>query len=64
MEQNTINSTFRKNLGSVQNEVGVTISAENNIAKILCSKAKSVINNYEAINGEIKFNGNVCFNVV
>lgn len=64
MEQNVINSTFRKNLGVIQNEVGVTISADNNIAKILCSKAKSVINNYEAINGEIKFNGSVCFNVV
>lgn len=64
MEQNTINSTFRKNLGAVQNEVSTTLSAESTIAKILCSRATSVINNFEAINGEIKFNGTVCFKVI
>ncbi|MGN1208431.1 MAG: DUF3794 domain-containing protein, partial [Christensenellales bacterium] len=64
MEQNTINSTYRKNLGSTQNMVSTTITADNNIAKILCTKATSVINNYEAINGELKFNGTVCFGVV
>lgn len=64
MEQNTINSTYRKNLGLVQNEVSTTITSDNNIAKILCSQATSVINNFEAINGELKFNGTVCFNVV
>lgn len=64
MEQNTINSTFRRNLGSTQNDVTTSLFTENNIAKILCTKATSVINNYEAINGELKFNGTVCFNVV
>lgn len=64
MEQNTINSTFRKILGLVQNDVSTTLSSENTIAKILCSKATSVINNFEAINGELKFNGTVCFSVV
>ena len=62
MEQtNLINSTFRKNVDSVQNTVATELQAENEIAKILCTKATSVIDNYEALNGELKFNGTVCF---
>lgn len=62
MEQtNLINSTYRKNVDSVQNTVSTELQAENNIAKILCTKATSLIDNYEALNGELKFNGTVCF---
>lgn len=64
MEQNVINSTFRKNLGSTQTEVVTNFAVENNIAKILRSKATSVINGYEALNGELKFNGTVCFSII
>jgi len=62
MEQtNLINSTYRKKLGTIQNNVSTELQAENNIAKILCSKASAVITNYESLNGELKFNGLVCF---
>ena len=62
MEQtNLINSTIRKNLGSVQSTVSTDLQAENNIAKILCSKASSAITNYEALAGELRFSGTVCF---
>ena len=64
MEQsNLINSTYRKNVENVQNNVSTEIATENNIAKILCTQAKSFIDNYEALAGEIKFNGTVCFSV-
>lgn len=62
MEQtNLINSTYRRNVESVQNTVSTELQAENNIAKILCTKATSLIDSYEALNGELKFNGSVCF---
>lgn len=64
MEQNAINSTFRKNLGSTQQEVATNLVVDNNIAKILCSRATSYINGYEALNGELKFNGTVCFSII
>ena len=60
-QTNSIISTFRKNADSVQNTVSTELTSENNIAKILCTKATSFINNYEAILGELKFNGTVCF---
>jgi len=64
MEQtNLINSTIRKKLESVQSTVSTDLQSDNNIAKILCSKASSYITNYEALNGELRFSGNVCFSV-
>lgn len=64
MEQtNLINSTFRKNLDAIQNNVNLEITPEQNVAKILCSKADSKITSYEALNGELRFNGEVCFSV-
>ena len=54
MEQtNLINSTYRRNVESVQNTVSTELQAENNIAKILCTKATSLIDSYEALNGEL-----------
>lgn len=62
MEQtNLINSTFRKKLDTIQNTVSTELQADNNIAKILCSKASSAITNYEALNGELRYTGTVCF---
>jgi len=62
MEQtNSIISTYRKNVESVQTNVSTTLNTENNIAKLLCTKASSTIDNFEAILGELKFNGTVCF---
>ena len=65
MEQtNLINSTYRKNISSIQNNVSTLFTNENSVVKILCSRAKSVITSYEALNGELKFNGEVCFSVL
>lgn len=62
MEQtNLINSTYRKKIDTIQNNVSMELQADNNIAKILCTKADSIITNYEALNGELKFNGKVCY---
>lgn len=64
MEQtNLINSTIRQNLDSVQTSVSGELQADNNIAKILCARANSIINSFEALNGELRFSGNVCFSV-
>lgn len=64
MEQtNLLNSTIRKNLENVQTSVSTTLSSENNIAKVICAKASSNVTNFEALNGELRFNGTVCFSV-
>lgn len=64
MEQNnSISSAYRKNFDSVQNNVSTELRSENNIAKILCTNAKATISGFEALNGELRFNGEVCFMV-
>lgn len=64
MEQtNLINSTIRQKFDSVQSTISTEIQAENTISKILCSKATSQINSFEALNGELRFSGSVCFSV-
>lgn len=60
-QTNLINSTFRKNLESIQNTVSTDLQTENSIVKILCSKASSTISNFESLNGEVRFSGVVCF---
>lgn len=63
-ETNLINSTFRKNLSAQQLNLASQIALEEPIAKILCVDASSRVDFYEALKGEIKLNGQVCFNVL
>lgn len=64
MEQNNlIKSAYRQNFDSVQNNVTTELRSDNNIAKILCSNAKATISSFEALTGELRFNGEVCFMV-
>lgn len=64
MEQkNLMNSTYRKKIDVIQNNVSSEIQTENNIAKVICASAKANIDSFETLKGEIRMSGNVCFMV-
>lgn len=66
-EQNEmIKSCYKKKLGVVQLNAECVLKTENenSIGKILCVSAKPYLESYEALQGELRFNSSVCFNVV
>ena len=63
MEENLIEFSFRKYLGSTQTDVRGEIDVEN-LKNVLSLSAEPISLDSEVQNGELKFTGEICFNVV